>query len=109
MKNLHLATLLLLTFTTVFVTACSKQSRLTRVTVAGESNIKAQPDTAVVVISVVTQGQQALNAQQENARKSDAVIHAVQGAAGANPWVKKSGHSVQPPKAYTENQPSKNI
>ncbi|OLE51539.1 MAG: hypothetical protein AUG51_22415 [Acidobacteria bacterium 13_1_20CM_3_53_8] len=84
MKNLHLATLLLLTFTTVFVTACSKQSRLTRVTVAGESNIKAQPDTAVVVISVVTQGQQALNAQQENARKSDAVIHAVQGAAGSH-------------------------
>jgi len=53
--------------------ACSSNtSRVTRVAVAGETNIKAQRDAAVVVLSVITQGIQALDAQQENARKSDA-------------------------------------
>src|SRR5438132_1209968 len=76
--------------------ACSSNvSRLTRVAVAGETNMKAQPDAAVVVLSVITQGTQAFNAQQDNARKSDAVIHALQ-EVGANPEIKTSDYSLSP-------------
>src|SRR5438128_2871710 len=76
--------------------ACSSNaSRVTRVAVAGETNMKAQPDAAVVVLSVITQGTQAFNAQQDNARKSDAVIHALQ-EVGANPEIKTSDYSLSP-------------
>ena len=82
---------------TVLAAACSSNaSRVTRVAVAGETNMKAEPDAAVVVLSVITQGTQAFNAQQENARKSDAVIHALQESAGANPEIKTSDYSLSP-------------
>ena len=42
---------------------------VTRVAVIGDSIVRAQPDTAVLVISVVTQNANALEAQQENARQ----------------------------------------
>src|SRR5207253_4350407 len=81
---------------TVLAAACSSNaSRVTRVAVAGETNMKAEPDAAVVVLSVITQGTQAFNAQQENARKSDAVIHALQ-EVGANPEIKTSDYSLSP-------------
>ena len=60
--------------------------------VTGESDSKASPDTAVVVLSVVTQSARALEAQQQNARKSEAVIQAVKQTAGANPEVKTSDY-----------------
>ena len=78
---------------------------LTRVVVTGDSIVQAQPDTAVMTISVVTQGKRALDAQQENAAKSDAVIRAVKAAAGPGAEVKTSGYSVQPQRVYRENQP----
>jgi len=82
---------------TVLAGACSSNtSRATRVAVTGETNLKAQPDAAVVVLSVITQGAQAFNAQQDNARKSDAVIHALEGSAGANPEIKTSDYSLRP-------------
>ena len=82
---------------TVLAGACSSStSRVTRVAVTGETNMKAQPDSAVVVLSVITQGAQAFNAQQDNARKSDAVIHALQASAGASPEIKTSDYSLRP-------------
>ena len=82
---------------TVLAGACSSSaSRVTRIAVTGETNLKAQPDAAVVVLSVITQGAQAFNAQQDNARKSDAVIHALEGSAGANPEIKTSDYSLRP-------------
>lgn len=82
---------------TVLVGACSSNtSRVTRVAVTGETSTKAQPDSAVVVLSVITQGAQAFNAQQDNARKSDAVIHALQASAGASPEIKTSDYSLRP-------------
>ena len=82
---------------TVLAGACSSNtSRVTRVAVTGETSLKAQPDAAVVVLSVITQGAQAFNAQQDNARKSDAVIHALEGSAGANPEIKTSDYSLRP-------------
>ena len=82
---------------TVLVGGCSSNtSRVTRVAVTGETSMKAQPDSAVVVLSVITQGAQAFDAQQDNARKSDAVIHALQASAGASPEIKTSDYSLRP-------------
>jgi uncharacterized protein len=78
-------------------TACSKKAgRITKVTVAGEAITRVEPDTAVVSLSVVTQSQQAITAQQENARKSEAVSSAVKALAGANAEIKTSDYTLQP-------------
>lgn len=77
----------------------------TRVRVGGDATVQAQPDTAIVTISVVTQERQALNAQQENANKSDAVVRAVKTVAGAGAEVRTSGYSLIPQRIYKENQP----
>ena len=55
--------------------SCSekKEPVRTRLLVTGESDSKVPPDKAVVILSVVTQSRGALDAQQQNARKSDAV------------------------------------
>ena len=79
--------------------------RVTRVMVAGDSIVQAQPDTAIVTISVVTQNRRAIDAQQENATKTDAVVRALKAAAGAGAEVKTSGYSVQPMRVYKEGQP----
>jgi len=82
--------------------ACSrKEAQLTRVTVTGDADTQAPPDTAIVVLSVVTQNRAAFEAQQQNARKTEAVITAVKEAAGANAEVKTSGYSLQPERNYT--------
>lgn len=102
----HLPALTAIALALLFTVSCSHKTPppSTRVTVAGEANLKAQPDAAVIVLSVVTQNQQALNAQQENARKSDAVIRAVKDAAGANPEIKTSDYSLQPQYDYRYNK-----
>jgi uncharacterized protein YggE len=66
--------------------------------------MKAEPDAAVVVLSVITQNQQALQAQQDNARKSDAVIQALKAAAGSDLEVKTSDYSLQPQFDYRDNK-----
>ena len=79
--------------------------RISRVMVVGDSIVQAQPDTAIVTIAVVTQGRRALDAQQENAAKTDAVVRALKAAAGAGAEVKTSGYSLQPMRVYKEGQP----
>jgi len=73
--------------------------------VTGDSIVQAQPDTAILTVSVVTQGRRALDAQQDNANKSDAVVHALKAAAGAGAEVKTNGYSLQPIRVYKEGQP----
>lgn len=85
-------------------TGAQDTRRLTRVLVTGDAIVRAQPDTAILMISVVTQAKQALDAQQQNAVKSDAVVRAIKAAVpGAE--VKTSGYSLQPQRVYRENQP----
>jgi uncharacterized protein len=79
--------------------------RGTKVSVVGDAVVQAQPDTAILTISVVTQARRALDAQQDNATKSDAVVKALKNAAGADAEVKTSGYSVQPQRVYREGQP----
>jgi uncharacterized protein YggE len=79
--------------------------RLTRVMVVGDSIVQAQPDTAILTIAVVTQNRSAIEAQQENATKTDAVLRALKAAAGAGAEVKTSGYALQPQRVYKEGQP----
>ena len=73
------------------------RSQLTRITVTGDSETKLAPDTALITFSVVTQGKQALDAQQENARKSQAVKQAVEAATqGAKVEIKTSNYVLDP-------------
>lgn len=75
--------------------------RTTRVSVVGDSQTKVAPDTAVITFSVVTQGRQALDAQQENARKSEAVKQAVDTLlAGSKSEVKTADYSLDPQNDY---------
>lgn len=87
--------------------SCSekKESVRTRLLVTGASDSKVPPDTAVVVLSVVTQSRGALDAQQQNARKSEAVINAVKAAAGANPEVETSDYSLTPQRDWQGSMP----
>jgi len=78
---------------------------LTKVSVTGDSIVQAQPDTAMLTVSVVTQARSALEAQQQNANKSEAVVRALKNAAGPGAEVKTSGYSLQPQRVYKENQP----
>src|SRR5687768_5134428 len=89
----------------LLATACSrKANRTTKVTVAGEALTKVEPDAAVVVLSVVTQNTQAITAQQENARKSEAVAAAIRNTAGSNAEIKTSDYSLQPQYDYRDNR-----
>jgi len=72
--------------------------------VIGEASLNAQPDAAVMIFSVVTQSAQALEAQQQNASKSDAVIKAVKDAAGANAEIKTNAYNLQPQQDYRDNK-----
>ena len=82
------------------------QSRgLIRVVVTGEASVRAQPDTAVITLAVVTQNASASEAQAENASRTEAVLRAVRAAAGAGAEVGTSGYSLQPQYAYKEGAP----
>jgi uncharacterized protein len=81
-----------------------KQDHTTKVTISGEAMTKVEPDAAVIVLSVVTQNAQAITAQQENARKSEAVINAIKNSAGANAEIKTSDYSLQPQYDYRDNR-----
>ena len=84
---------------------CSKKApRTTKVTVAGEATSRVEPDTAVLTVSVVTQNPQALNAQQENARKSESVAAAVKTTAGSSVEIKTSDYTLQPQYDYRDNR-----
>lgn len=83
------------------------QNKLTRITVVGDSQAKIAPDTAVITFSVVTQNKQALVAQQENARKSEAVKTAVEAIAGnAKVEIKTSNYNLDPQESYDDRMPS---
>ena len=83
----------------------SDSKGLTRVLVSGDSIVQAQPDTAMLSISVVSQAKRAIDAQQDNATRTDAVVRALKSAAGAGSEVKTSGYSLQPIRVYKEGQP----
>jgi len=91
---------------TVFCASCSRKPgpAPTKVTVTGDATITVSPDAASVVISVVTQGPQATQAQQLNASKTDAVIKAINQAAGAAVEVKTNGYNLVPQHAYAEGK-----
>lgn len=76
-------------------------TNLTRITVVGDSQTKISPDTALITFSVITQGKQALDAQQQNAQKSESVKRSVEAAtAGAVTEIKTSDYNLRPEQDY---------
>lgn len=91
--------------TATMVTSGDANKKTTRLVVTGTATVQAQPDTANLTISVVTQSKRALDAQIENARKTDEVVKVVKTAVGAGGEVKTSGYNLTPQRIYKENQP----
>lgn len=83
-----------------------RENKLTRITVTGDAQTNIAPDTAVITFSVVTENAQALVAQQENARKSEAVKAAVEAlAANAKPEIKTGDYNLSPQQDYSGKTP----
>ncbi|CAN5693125.1 hypothetical protein BH24ACI3_BH24ACI3_07770 [soil metagenome] len=77
------------------------EGNLTRVTVLGESTAKVDPDTAVITFAVVTQARQAVDAQQQNAQKSEAVSEAIKRATlDTVADIKTSNYNLSPEQDY---------
>ena len=99
-KMVALAAFILLLAAAIFIYRPTPNN-LSRITVIGEAETKVTPDTAVITFSVVNQGKQAVDAQQENARKSDAVKKAVEAVtADTETEIKTSGYSLSPEQDY---------
>lgn len=113
MKQLRLLTGIVAVVLTLSIGATAQQTttktddsrKVTRVSVSGDSTVQAQPDTAIVTISVVNQATQASEAQQQNAAQTDAVVKALKAAVGTGAEVKTSGYGLQPQRIYKEGQP----
>jgi uncharacterized protein YggE len=104
MKNIYklvLISMALVLFATAIFVFRPVSNKLTRITVMGDSQTKIAPDTAVITFSVVTQNKQALTAQQENARKSEAVKTAVEAVVGdVKTEIKTSNYNLSPEEDY---------
>ncbi len=82
------------------------QTKFTRITVIGESKARAAPDTALLSFSVVTQSAEAVNAQQENAKKSEAVKTAVEAVTqNIKTEIKTDDYSLNPEEDYSGKVP----
>jgi uncharacterized protein YggE len=99
--------LLAIAFSAAGVASCARRAETlrTRVMVTGEADVRARPDTALVTLTVVTQSPRAVEAQQANARKTEAVISAVKGVAGAGVEIATSDYSLNPQYDYGGDGP----
>ena len=99
-KSIGLGAFLILLAVALFIYRPT-QNNFTRITVVGDSESKVAPDTAVIIFSVVTQAKQAVDAQQQNAQKSEAVKLAVEAITGdAKAETKTSDYSLNPQQDY---------
>jgi uncharacterized protein YggE len=74
----------------------------------GDSQAKIAPDTAVVTFAVVTRRSSAIEAQQENARKSEAVKTAIEALAiSSTIEFKTSDYNLSPERDYSSAGPPK--
>ena len=86
-----------LVVTTLLLQSCSSdEKRHSHLSVVGEATVDLSPDTAVIVVSVVTQNKQALAAQQQNARITSAIDTALTKTFGKNARLRSRGYSLQP-------------
>lgn len=82
---------------TLLLQSCSPaEKRQSQLSVVGEATVDTAPDTAIIVVSVVTQNKQALAAQQQNARITSAIDTALTKAFGAKAKLRSRGYTLQP-------------
>ena len=108
-NNFQLAALLLIALSMFALTLFwfrPASDKSTRVTVSGDAQTRVQPDTALITFAVVTQNREAVVAQQENARKSEAVQTAVSAIAASDKLeIKTADYSLQPEQDYIGRMP----
>ncbi len=81
------------------------RSKYTRITVAADAQTKTAPDTALITFAVVTQAKDALAAQQENAKRSEAVKLAVEAVTNnSQAEIKTSNYNLSPDYDYSGAQ-----
>lgn len=103
-KFILLATGLILFAVTLYVYSPSRK-KYTRITVAADAQTKTAADTALITFSVVTQNKDALAAQQENAKRSEAVKTAVEAVVkDAQAEIKTSNYNLSPDYDYSGSQ-----
>jgi uncharacterized protein len=87
--------------TSLLLQSCTDDEKnISRLSVVGEALVDLSPDTAVIVVSVVTQHPQALAAQQANARITSRIDSALTKTFGAKAVLKSRGYSLQPQMRY---------
>jgi len=95
---------LILFAVTLYVYSPSR-TKYARITVAADAQTKTAPDTALITFSVVTQNKDALAAQQENAKRSEAVKAAVEAVTNnAQAEIKTSNYNLSPDYDYSGSQ-----
>lgn len=95
---------LILFAVTLYIYSPSRK-KYTRITVAADAQTKTAPDTALITFSVVTQNKDALAAQQENAKRSEAVKIAVEAVTqNAQAEIKTSNYNLAPDYDYSGSQ-----
>ena len=103
-KFILLAMGLILFAVTLYIYSPSR-AKYTRITVAADAQTKTAPDTALITFSVVTQNKDALAAQQENAKRSEAVKTAVEAVTqNAQAEIKTSNYNLSPDYDYSGSQ-----
>lgn len=103
-KFVLLAVGLILFAVTLYIYSPNR-TKYTRVTVAANAQTKTTPDTALITFSVVTQNKDALAAQQENAKRSEAVKTAVEALTrNAQAKIKTSNYNLAPDYDYSGAQ-----
>ncbi len=111
-KNVAIATLLCaflgISAYLIFTNRLFTPTKLTRVSVTGESQTQVPPDNAVVTFSVITKDKLAVSAQQLNATKTQAVITALKELTTSNSAeIKTDNYRLQSEENYTTNSLSK--
>ncbi len=92
----------LIVFAVTLYLYAPNRAKYTRITVIGDAQAKVAPDTALITFAVVTEAKDALAAQQENAKRSEAVKTAVEAATqNAEAEVKTSNYNLSPDYDYS--------
>ena len=87
-------------------TASGDEVQVNTINVGGTGTISMSPDEAIVYLGVQTQSTDAVTAQQENARKMEKIIKALEDLGISEDDMETSGYSMYPMRSYEKPEPT---
>ena len=87
-------------------TASGNEVQINTINVGGTGTISMSPDEAIVYLGVQTQSNDAQSAQQENARKMEKIIKALEDLGISEDDMETSGYSIYPMRSYEKPEPT---